>query len=109
MESSDKAQSAIRMAQETAKEAGDILSSKLEDIRGQAGTAVRRRSKQAQSASQQGLLAVSEMASQARDAASNASDSIVAYTKKNPVKALAIAAAAGALLYHALFRNGARV
>ena len=101
MENSDNAQSAIRTAQETAKEAGDTLSGKLEDVRSKAGTAVRRRSRQAQSASQQGLHAVTAMANQARDAASNASDSIVAYTKKNPVKALAIAAAAGALLYAA--------
>ena len=50
----------------------------------------------------QGLDAITEMAGQARDAASNASDSIVAYTKQNPVKALAIAAASGALLYAAI-------
>jgi len=98
----DKAQSGTRIAQETAKDAGDILSSKLDDVRSEAGTAVRRSSRQIQSASQQGLRAISEMASQARDAASNASVSIVAYTKKNPVKALAIAAASGALLYAAV-------
>ena len=45
------------------------------------------------------LDTMTEMAGQARDVASNASDSIAAYTKKNPVKALAIAAASGALLY----------
>ena len=45
---------------------------------------------------------ISDMASQARDVVSNASDSIVAYTKKSPVKALAIAAASGALLYAAI-------
>jgi hypothetical protein len=45
---------------------------------------------------------ISDMASQARDVASNASDSIVAYTKNNPVKALAIAVASGALLYAAI-------
>lgn len=98
----DKAQSGIRTAQETAKGAGDVLSTKLEDVRSEAGTAVRRSSKQIQSASQQGLRAITDMAGQARDAASNASESIVAYTKKNPVKALAIAAASGALLYAAV-------
>jgi hypothetical protein len=40
--------------------------------------------------------------SQARDAASDASDSIIDYTKKNPITALAIAAASGALLYAAV-------
>jgi hypothetical protein len=50
----------------------------------------------------QALDAITDMASQARDVASNASESIVAYTKKNPVKALVIAAASGALLYAAI-------
>jgi hypothetical protein len=48
---------------------------------------------------QGGLDTVTEIAGRARDVASNASDSIAAYTKNNPVKALAIAAASGALLY----------
>jgi len=54
-----------------------------------------------QSMSKQGVDAISDMASQLRDVAANTSDSIVAYTKKNPAKALAIAAASGALLYAA--------
>ena len=53
-------------------------------------------------AGKQGVSAITEMASQARDAASTASDSIVAYTKENPMKALAMAAASGALLYMAI-------
>ena len=98
----DKAQTGIRAAEDTAKSAGNILSSQLEDVRSQAGTVVSRSSKRAQSLGRQGLDAITEMAGQARDAASNASDSIVAYTKQNPVKALAIAAASGALLYAAI-------
>lgn len=97
----DKAQSSIRLAQDTAKDEGNVLSSRLEDVRSEAGTAVRRGSRRAQSMGEQGLDAITDMASQARDVASNASESIVAYTKKNPVKALAIAAASGALLYAA--------
>jgi ElaB/YqjD/DUF883 family membrane-anchored ribosome-binding protein len=95
----DRTQSGIRMAQDTAKEAGNILSSKLEDVRSDAGTAVKKGARRVQSASKQGLDAITDMAGQARDVASNATDSIVAYTKKNPVKALAIAAASGAVLY----------
>jgi hypothetical protein len=53
-------------------------------------------------AGKQGVSAIAEMASQARDAATTASDSIVAYTKENPMKALAMAAASGALLYMAM-------
>jgi ElaB/YqjD/DUF883 family membrane-anchored ribosome-binding protein len=95
----DRAQSGIRRAQDTANEAGNILSSKLEDVRSDAGTAVKKGARRVQAARQQGLDAISDMAGQARDVASNATDSIVAYTKKNPVKALAIAAASGAVLY----------
>lgn len=43
--------------------------------------------------------AISDLVSQGRDAAADASDSILAYTKKNPAKALALAAVAGALLF----------
>lgn len=98
----DQAQSSGRAAQDAAKDTGSILSSKLEDVRSEAGTAVRRGSRRAQSMGKQGLNAITDMVSQARDVASNASESIVAYTKKNPGKALAIAAASGALLYAAI-------
>jgi hypothetical protein len=98
----DKAQSGIRIAQDTAKDAGDLLSGKLQDVRSEAGTVVNRGQRRVQSATKHGLDAITEMAAQARDVASNASDSIVGYTKKNPVKALAIAAASGAVLYAAI-------
>jgi ElaB/YqjD/DUF883 family membrane-anchored ribosome-binding protein len=97
----DKIQSGISVGQDSVKDAGSILSSKVEDVRSGAGTAVRKGSRRVQSAGEQGLNAISEMVSQARDVASNTSDSIVAYTKKNPMKSLAIAAASGALLYAA--------
>jgi ElaB/YqjD/DUF883 family membrane-anchored ribosome-binding protein len=54
---------------------------------------------QAQAFGQQGVDAVSDYAQQARKTASQASDSIVTYTQENPVKALLIAAASGALLF----------
>jgi hypothetical protein len=56
----------------------------------------------AAAAGKQGLDAITETASQVRDVASDAAESIVAYTKKNPVKALAIAAVSGALFYTAI-------
>jgi ElaB/YqjD/DUF883 family membrane-anchored ribosome-binding protein len=94
--------SIAKTGQTLAKDTGELLTSTLDDVRSEAGTAVRQGSKRVQSASKQGFDAITEMANQARDAASSASDSIVAYTKKNPVKALAIAAASGALLYAAI-------
>jgi ElaB/YqjD/DUF883 family membrane-anchored ribosome-binding protein len=62
-----RAQNGLRIAQDTARKASEILSTKL--------------------------------AARAGDAASNATDSLVVYRKKHPAKALAIAAAAGAVLY----------
>jgi ElaB/YqjD/DUF883 family membrane-anchored ribosome-binding protein len=55
-----------------------------------------------QSMGQQGVDAMTDMAGQVRDATSNVAESIVSYTKKNPVQALAIAAGVGALLYWAI-------
>jgi ElaB/YqjD/DUF883 family membrane-anchored ribosome-binding protein len=97
----DKAHSGLRVAQDTAKDAGELLSSTLQDVRSEAGSAVSRGSRQAQSMGKQRLDAITDAAIEARHVASNASDAIVAYTKKNPVKALAIAAASGAVLYAA--------
>jgi ElaB/YqjD/DUF883 family membrane-anchored ribosome-binding protein len=64
--------------------------------------------KRAQVAAGRTSSMASDMANQARDAASNASDSILAYTKKNPAKALGIAAVAGALLFALAKGNATR-
>ncbi len=98
----DKVQSGIRSAQDTAKDGGGVLSHKVEDLRDEAGSALGKAVDQVQSMGKRGLDAITNAASQARAAASNTSDSIVGYTKKNPVKALAIAAGSGALLYAAI-------
>jgi ElaB/YqjD/DUF883 family membrane-anchored ribosome-binding protein len=81
---------------------GQKIADKVDDLRGDAASSLTKAANRAQSMGRQSIDAISEVASQARDAASNASDSIVAYTKKNPVTALAIAAASGALLYAAI-------
>jgi len=94
--------SGVAKTGQTAKDAGNILSSKLEDVRSEAGTVVKAGARRVRSIGQQGLDAISDAVSQARDAASDASDSIIDYTKKNPITALAIAAASGALLYAAV-------
>jgi ElaB/YqjD/DUF883 family membrane-anchored ribosome-binding protein len=81
---------------------GQKIADKVDDLQGDATSALTKAASRAQTMGRQSIDAISEVASQARDAASNASDSIVAYTKKNPVTALAIAAASGALLYAAI-------
>jgi ElaB/YqjD/DUF883 family membrane-anchored ribosome-binding protein len=52
----------------------------------------------AQTIGRQGMDAISDVIKLARNGASQTSDSIIDYTKENPVKALMIAAASGALL-----------
>lgn len=52
--------------------------------------------------------ALFDLVSQGRDAAADASDSILAYTKKNPAKALAMSAVAGALLFVIAKANATR-
>ena len=98
----DKVQGGIRDAQHAAKEAGTTISSKVDDLRSDAAPVLTKVVGRAQSIGRQGMDTISDVASQARDVASNTSDSIVAYTKNNPVKALAIAVASGALLYAAI-------
>lgn len=71
-------------------------------IRGNAAPVIKRAAGQALAGVKQGLDAITDKARQASDVSVNASDSIVAYAKKKPVKALAIAAASGALLHAAL-------
>jgi ElaB/YqjD/DUF883 family membrane-anchored ribosome-binding protein len=81
---------------------GQTMTDKVDDFRTDAVAARNKAVSRAQSVGRQSIDAISEFASQARDAAASASDSVVAYTRKNPVTALAIAAASGALLYAAI-------
>jgi ElaB/YqjD/DUF883 family membrane-anchored ribosome-binding protein len=104
---SDKIQAGIRSAQQSAKDAGDSLASKVSEVHDKAVPVIRNAGSRAQSTLQQATLqqgfdTVSDIAGQARDMAATTADSIVSYTKRNPVQALAIAAASGALLYVAL-------
>jgi ElaB/YqjD/DUF883 family membrane-anchored ribosome-binding protein len=98
----DRVQSGIRSAQDTATDAGNALSGKIDDLRTEAGPVLNKASDRARSTARQGWDSITDTARQARDVTSNAADSIVDYTKKNPVTALAIAAASGALLYAAV-------
>jgi ElaB/YqjD/DUF883 family membrane-anchored ribosome-binding protein len=81
---------------------GQKIADKVDDLRGDATSALTKAASRAQSMGRQSIDAISDVASQARDVAYDASDSIVAYTKKNPLTALMIAAASGALLYAAI-------
>jgi ElaB/YqjD/DUF883 family membrane-anchored ribosome-binding protein len=94
----DKVQGGIRDAQQAAKEAGSTLSNKVEELRSDVGSALTKTVDRVQTMGKQGIDAVTDAAQRTRDVAANTADSISRYTKKNPMKALMIAAASGALL-----------
>ena len=92
------AQSAISSTQRAADGALDSLSSKVEDLRSQAAPLLNRVSSQAEAAARRGIEAVRDTSQQLREKALRASDSAVGYVKDEPIKAMLIAAATGALL-----------
>jgi hypothetical protein len=93
-----KVQAGIHDAKHAAKDAGSGISHKIEELQGAADAAATKTLGRAQSLGRRGMDTMSSAASRTRDVASNASDSIITYTKANPVKALLIAVASGALL-----------
>lgn len=80
------------------KDAGATLSNKVDDLRDDAVPMIRKAAARAQALGKQGFDAASDAADRAREAASSASKAVISYTRENPVKALLIAAASGALL-----------
>ena len=93
-----------KQGQSVAVKASDMAA----DMRDEAAPILRKASSQVRASAKRRINALGDMASQARNAATDASDSILAYTKKNPAKALAIAAVAGALLFALAKANAMR-
>jgi ElaB/YqjD/DUF883 family membrane-anchored ribosome-binding protein len=104
----DKVQASIRDAQQASNEAGEKLSTKVETARSQGAPSIKKVADQTQAVVRQGMQAVNTAAQQVRDTAMHTSDSLVAFTKENPIKTILIAAASGALLltlFNALARS----
>lgn len=97
-QAASRTQGAIRSTQRAADTALDKLSSTVEDVREQAAPLINRVSAQAESAARRGMDAVRDTSQHLRERALRASDSAVGYVKDEPVKAMLIAAATGALL-----------
>lgn len=89
-----KIQSGIREAKRTVDKAGDQLSSKVGDLQTDSKPVIKRVRDQARSFAQ----GVRDTGRQFRDAGSRASDSVISFTKENPVKTILFAAASGAAL-----------
>jgi ElaB/YqjD/DUF883 family membrane-anchored ribosome-binding protein len=100
----NKIQGGIQDGQRAVNRAGDQISSKADEFRSEAQPLLKKAAKQANAFAQ----SVGDARRQARDAASQASESVIAYAKENPVKAILIATASGAVLatlFHAIFRS----
>ncbi len=93
-----KAQAGIRSTQRAADAALDKLSAGVEEVREQTTPLITRVSSQAEAAARRGMEAVRDTSQALRERAARASDSAVGYVKDEPVKAMLIAAATGALL-----------
>jgi len=103
-----------KKGQDFADKAADRVQSGLrnaeaatETARSQAGPSIKKAADQAQGIWTQGMDAVGTARRQVRDTAMQASDSLAAFTRENPLKTIVIAAASGALLL-ALFNTLAR-
>ena len=97
-----KVQGGIRSAHEFVSNATDAVSGAAKDVQSEAAPLIRNAAHRAKSTAQQSIDAATDVTHEASGAGVNAFDSIVKYTKQNPVKALAVAAASGALLYVAV-------
>jgi ElaB/YqjD/DUF883 family membrane-anchored ribosome-binding protein len=94
----DAAQGAIRSTQRTTDQALGRLSDTVDDMRSKAGPMLNKVTSQAEAAARRGMEAVRDTSQQLRERAVQAQDMTVAYVKDEPIKAMLIAAATGAVL-----------
>ncbi len=97
-QAADTATEAIRGTQRAANHTLDNLASTVQDLRKQAAPLLHRATDTAQACLQQGMDAMQEGSATVRAQARRAADCTTRYVKDEPVKALLIAAAAGAVL-----------
>jgi X-X-X-Leu-X-X-Gly heptad repeat protein len=94
-----KAQRGLNGAKDMADDASDAVSDKMDSVRDNAGPALDKAARRAQDVATQGLQAAGRAAQQLRDGVVDLADGAAAYTKKNPMKAVMIAAASGAVIF----------
>ena len=90
----NKLQGGIQDTKRTVNLAADQLSSKADQLRSETKPMIRKAAQQTKVFAQ----SVGDATQRIRDAASQASESVTEYAKENPVKAMLIAAASGAVL-----------
>ncbi len=97
-DAANAAQGAIRSTQRAADQAFNRLSEKVDQVRDKAAPVLNKVSSQAEAAARRGMEAVRDTSQQLRERAAQAQDMTVAYVKDEPIKAMLIAAATGAIL-----------
>ena len=100
----NKLQGSIQDTKRTVNHAADQLSSKADQLRSETKPMIKKAAQQTKVFAQ----SVGDATQRIRDAASQASESVTEYAKENPVKAMLIAAASGAVLatlFHTISRS----
>ena len=92
------AQDAIRATQAIANDTLDRLSDQVSEVRSHVAPVIGRVAGEAEELAQRGIGAVRDGSGKLRDSAARASDRTIAYIRDEPVKAVLVAAAAGAAL-----------
>lgn len=91
-------QSGIQSTQRMADKVLDKAADKVDEVKSNVAPMLDKASDQAQKLMQQGREVLNDTSQMVREKATQASDLAVGYTKDEPVKAMLMAAAAGALL-----------
>jgi ElaB/YqjD/DUF883 family membrane-anchored ribosome-binding protein len=94
----EKVQSGIRTAKDTGNQVADRLSDTVEAARSSAGPSIAKAADQAQSVANQTMNSLGAATKKVRATATDVGDSVISYTQDNPVKAVLISAAVGALI-----------
>lgn len=97
-QAAQSADRAIKSTQRVAHDALDGLASGVQDLRHQAAPLLNRVGEQAGAMAQRSVDAVRDTSAQLREKALHAQDTTVSYIKDEPIKAMLIAAGAGAAL-----------
>jgi gas vesicle protein len=93
-----KMQGGLQGVKSIAEEAGDHLSGTMNNLSSNVGPSIDKVAGKARAVAEQGMEMTDIAIQQVRDTAADISDSLLKYTKRNPGKALLMAAAGGALL-----------
>lgn len=97
-QAADALKDGVRTARQGLSQAESSAIGKVDQLRDNATPALEAASAKAQEVAQKGMDALADASRQLRERALDASDAVVAYAKDEPVKALLIAAAVGALV-----------